>query len=199
MSRYYEFRINVELTEPEVSRYFQLRVGSTFDELYKDVCVLLNCPRYDDFQFCDASGEYFYRMSDGEYELDEVILEGDVGAVKLRNYFVKPGDSCVLTQLRNPYSGFDSETDFSIEIELIRTFSSSENFRRRFVSGANSIPPFCPGVVDYYRALAALGRRVPGRFSDEWSDVDLVDERSALAGWTPETFDAQEMARQFDR
>lgn len=189
MPGYFEFEVSLLEIRPRIWRRFLLRDTATLRQLHEAIQVAGPWQGYHLWEFCELGRPHRVIAGLPDDEADEPIPDGR--RIKVRNYFLRPGDRCLYR--------YDFGDDWEHEVQLRNIVVLPETFRRRLIGGERAFPPEdCGSVPGYFECLAAVGAyRYPR--GEEGPDVeDLAERRVWLGDWTPE-FDMETIRKKFDR
>ena len=186
MPDYFELEVSLLHAKPRIWRRFLLRKAATFFDLHKaiqDVCGWENCHLFE-FRIGDWRRETIAGMPDEE--IDEPVP--DAKNVKLAAFFESSGpDRCLYL--------YDFGDGWEHDVQLRRTVSLDESFRRRLVAGQRAFPPEdCGSYPGYERCV-----RVAQGEESGVDKLDGVDLKRWMGDWNPEFFDLKAVKKSFDR
>ena len=190
ITNYFEFEVSLLGIKPRIWRRFLLRSSSDFHEFHDTIQKAGGWWDYHLYEFRSADGQKRLAVSPHEEPWDENEPAVPVGgAVKLSEYFLQPGDTCIYLY------DFGDHWEHLVELKAIQRLPGRT--RRHLLGGERAFPhEDCGGIDGYYRCLEAfrISEKELAALEEETRE-ELLSTREWFGNWDPERFDFEEVAR----
>ena len=182
MPRFMEFKVTLQEADPAPWRQFLIKENATFLQLHRAIQDACGWMDYHLYEFVDGDNQPVAYCSYDELDPEFYDYAPEARSLKLKKYFVDPGDSCAYH--------YDWGDDWWHDVELLGFKDIEARGTRVLLAGERAFPPEDAGGISGYEDCIEALRR------PERADPHIL---TWLDDWRPDAFDFERIKPTFDR